>query len=72
MILEKIKVFVKFFILMIVFSGCKFSEYKTLETNKLKKEIFIREKKREYIIYLPKKAKKLNQVKTFFFFAWTY
>lgn len=66
MILEKIKTFVKFFILTIVFSGCK-----TLETNKLKKEMFVREKKREYIVYLPKKTNKLKQAKTFFF-AWTY
>jgi len=71
MILEKIKIFIKFFIFMIVFSGCKFSGCKTLETNKLKKEIFVREKKREYIVYLPKKTNKLKQAKTFFF-AWTY
>lgn len=71
MILGKIKIFIKFFILMVVFSGCKFSGYKTLETNKLKKKMLVREREREYVIYLPKKAKKLKQAKTFFF-AWTH
>lgn len=62
MLLENVKIFIKSLILIIVFSGCK-----VLETHELKKEMLVKEKKRKYLVYLPKKVEKLKRAKTLFF-----